>query len=167
MSIKIDLFNKSITLLHNNRITEGKKELEKLIFYDSDNIYALNLLAICEYKYCNFKAAEYYIDKSIKIKNNEVAVRYKNEICKIYNSNFYSEYEEIINSLKDGEYYRKINKIEEIKDSNPYFIEPYILLAMIYMSKNKFIKARKNISRAYKMDVSNPLINNIYFKLKL
>lgn len=154
-------------LLSENRITEGKLELEKLITYDNNNIHALNLLALCEFRYCNFNTAIKYIDKSIKLKDIKTTRLYREEIYSGYKNGLYRDYYLIVNNLKKKQYYKQIDKLENIKANNTQLIEPYLLLAILYLRENKLIRARKNISLAYKMDISNPLINKLYLKLKI
>lgn len=167
MNEVIYIFNKSVILLSQNRIIEGKKELEKLIIYDDKNMHALNLLSLCEYRYCNFEMSKYYIDRSLSIKKSEKSLKYKKEIYKAFTSGFIYEYSNLLNKIRNSNYKNIVEQIEKIKLYNDNLIEPYILSSLIYLKNKNLIKARREIAKAYSFDRSNPYINNIYLRLKI
>lgn len=157
----------ALELIEDNNIIQGIRELELLLLYSSEDTDILNLLALCNLQYCNFKKAREYIDKSFKIKNTIKGVEYKKIIDDMFKKGHANKYYGIIRQVKAGKYITAINELEDFKLVDAKFIEPYILLGMLYYKNNNYLKARMNIGKAYKLDRSNEVINRLYIKLKI
>ena len=169
MNQVIKMFDESVDLISKNRISEGKSQLEKLVICNKYNTNALNLLAICEYLYCNFGEAKKYINKSISIDSkNEKTIKYKKVIEEAFDNNLVLNYKTIIEEIKNENITDiQIEALEEINKNNEELIEPYIILALIYIQTGKYIKARKTIKEGYNREKSNYTLNKIYLGLKL
>lgn len=157
----------ALELINDNNITQGIRELELLLLYSGEDTDILNLLALCNLKYCNFNKAREYVNKSINIKNTIKGVEYKEIIDNLFRNGNVNKYYGIIRQIKAGKYIAGINELEDFKNIDKSFIEPYILLGMLYYKNNNYLKARINISKAYKLDKSNEAINILYIKLKI
>lgn len=157
----------ALELINKNNIKRGIITLENLLLYNSENTNVLNLLALCNLKYCNFEKAREYVNRSIKIKSSIKALEYKEIIDNLFENGYVSKYEGIIKQVKIGAYTRAARGLEEFKNVDKTFIEPYILLGFIYYENNNYLKARLNISKAYKLDSSNDAINKLYIRLKI
>ena len=155
-------YNHALNFLEENYLTQSIEYLKRSIMLNKENIEALNLIGMCEYKNCNFERSYYFWNKSYGyIKENNIANNYLNELKSEEFKSFIMLYNKGIESIELGKYKETIKIFEDIIKKNHELIEPYIIIAISYYNLKKYDISKEFLDKAMLFDKQN----DKYFKL--
>lgn len=137
--------------------------LKRSVRIDKNNIKARNLLGLIYFEMgeCVEAFAEWVISKNIKPEKNMA-----DEYIKLVQSNpnkldslnqTIRKFNKALGYAYDGNDDLAIIQLKKILSLNPNFIKAYQLLALLYMKKGEYEKARKPLLKASKIDRNNTL----------
>ena len=132
-------YNYALKFLEENCLSQGIEYLKRSIMLNKENVEALNLIGICEYKNCNFEKSYYFWNKSFEyIKENNRANKYLIDLKSEEFKEFIIFYNKGIENIELGNYKEAIKIFENVLKTNNEFIEPYILISIANYHLKKY-----------------------------
>lgn len=144
-------------------LTGACELLRRSVRFDKKNIDARNLLGLVYFEMGEAVQAfsEWVISKNIqpdknlagdyirRLQSNPVRMDTINQTIKKYNV--------ALNYAKQGSDDLAVIQLKKVLNANPNLIKGHLLLALLYMKKGDFEKAKKPIMKTLKIDSNNPL----------
>lgn len=156
IQISYKYYNEALKLIKSNNISQAKIKLEKSIKLYGADVQVLNLLASCEYLFCNFNKANLYWSKSLKINNNQNKVRdYVEELNSEKFKKLLEKYNKAIKCIHNEDYNNSINLLNEVIDIDSNLIEPYYIIGLCLINNGKIDKGLDYLKIASKKDNGN------------
>lgn len=170
--ISARLYNKGLSYINNQYVTQGLLYLEKSILIDKSNIDARNLLGLTLFYLGNVGEAlkQWIISTHIKeddnianeyiqtVKKGKMKLTKYNEAIVMYN--------EAIKYINDGNEDMALIRLKKAIFLNQNFLDAHSLMILIYMKQENEEKALYYIDRALKIDANNNQIIRYYKELK-
>ena len=156
-------YNQGLVRANNRDLSGAVDILSRSVRLNKNNVDARNLLGLVYFEMGETVQAfsEWVLSANIQPENN-AALRYLKTIkanqTKLDNLNqSIKKYNTALKYAKDGETEMSILQLNKVLNINPNLIKAYQLLALMYMRKGLYVKARKSIMLALKIDTCNPL----------
>ncbi len=144
-------------------LTGACELLRRSVRFDKKNIDARNLLGLVYFEMGEAVQAfsEWVISKNIQpdknlagdyirqLQSNPVRMDTINQTIKKYNV--------ALSYAKQGSDDLAVIQLKKVLNSNPNLIKGHLLLALLYMKKGDYVKAKKPIMKTLKIDSNNPL----------
>ena len=144
-------------------LTGACELLRRSVRFDKRNINARNLLGLVYFEMGEAVQAfsEWIISKNIqpekniaddyikRLQSNPVRLDTINQTIKKYNY--------ALNYAKQGSDDLAVIQLKKVLNTNPNLIKGHLLLALMYMKKGDYERARKPIMKTLKIDTNNPL----------
>lgn len=133
------------TSLQLNKMNTDARNLLGLVYYEmGETVAALSEWVISKHFQPQNNDADEYINK---VQSNPTKLDTLNQAIKRYNT--------ALNLAKQGSDDLAIIQLKKVVTLNPHFIRAYQLLALLQMKQGDKDKAKKNLIRAAKIDVTN------------
>ena len=172
--VDVDVYKKIVRIsnsLYNNGLLKAQQrdlsgaadQLRRSIKLNKNNIKARNLLGLVYFEMGEVvqAMAEWVVSKNIKPEKN---------LADVYISTLQSNPNKLdtinqtirkfniaLGYAKDGNEDLAIIQLKKVLSVNPNLIKGHQLLALLYMKREMYEKARKTLRKALKIDVNNPL----------
>lgn len=153
-------------------LTGACELLRRSVKLDKNNINARNLLGLVYFEMGEAVQAfsEWVISANIAPDNN-----YANDYIKRFQSNpirfdnikqTIKKYNIALNYAKEGNDDIAVIQLKKVLNSNPNLIKGHLLLALLYMKKGDYNRAKKPIMKTLKIDTNNPLAKKYMLEIK-
>ncbi|MDO5417080.1 MAG: tetratricopeptide repeat protein [Lachnospiraceae bacterium] len=136
--------------------------LKKSLRFDKYQMDARNLLGLIFYEMGETADAlvQWVISMNLRPKDNP-ADRYLGEIQRKpgqleRESQMVRTYNQALDHVQNGNADLAVLQLARVVDSNPRFVKAHILLALIYMDREDYVKAGKSLYRVLQIDKNNP-----------
>ena len=156
-------YNQGLVRANNRDLSGAVDILSRAVRLNKNNVDARNLLGLVYFEMGEAVEAfsEWVLSANIQPENN-AATRYLKTIranqTKLDNLNqSIKKYNTALKYAKDGETEMAILQLNKVLNMNPNLIKAYELLTLMYMKRGLYVKARKCIMLALKIDTCNPL----------
>lgn len=149
---------KSINYIVNNNVTEAINTLLEGLKINNKDTELLNILGLLFYKKCRFNEAMEAFKKSIYLGDDTRAKEYLDKMCSEDFENTLKAYNEGIEKINNLELEDALECFKNINEKNKELIEPYIIIAEIYIYKENYTEALKWIEELIKIDIGNEKI---------
>lgn len=156
-------YNQGLVRANNRDLSGAVDILSRAVRLNKNNVDARNLLGLVYFEMGEAVQAfsEWVLSANIQPENN-AATRYLKTIkanqTKLDNLNqSIKKYNTALKYAKDGETEMAILQLNKVLNMNPNLIKAYELLTLMYMKRGLYVKARKCIMLALKIDTCNPL----------
>lgn len=156
-------YNQGLVRANNRDLSGAVDILSRAVRLNKNNVDARNLLGLVYFEMGEAVQAfsEWVLSANIMPENN-AATRYLKTIkanqTKLDNLNqSIKKYNTALKYAKDGETEMAILQLNKVLNMNPNLIKAYELLTLMYMKRGLYVKARKCIMLALKIDTCNPL----------
>ena len=156
-------YNTGLLKAKNRDLSGAVDILRRSIRLNKNNIDARNLLGLVYFEMGETVQAfsEWVISTNLNPDNN-TAARYlkiiKGNQTKLDNLNqSIKKFNTALDYAKNGTEYMAILQLNKVLNMNPNLVKAYELLTLMYMKKGLYVKARKCIGLALKIDTCNPL----------
>lgn len=154
-------------------LTGACELLRRSVRFDKRNINARNLLGLVYFEMGEAVQAfsEWIISKNIqpekniaddymkRLQSNPVRLDTINQTIKKYNY--------ALNYAKQGSDDLAVIQLKKVLNTNPNLIKGHLLLALLYMKRGDYERARKPITKALKIDSNNPLAKKYLKEINL
>lgn len=154
-------------------LTGAVELLRRSVRFDKNNINARNLLGLVYFEMGEAVQAfsEWVISKNIqpeknmadeymkKLQSNPMRLDTINQTIKKYNI--------ALNYAKQENDDLAIIQLKKVLNTNPNLIKGHMLLALLYMKKGNYDKAKKPLMKTLKIDSNNPLAKKYLEEVKL
>lgn len=135
--------------------------LKRSLKFNKENIDARNLLGLCYYETGEAVSAlcEWVISKNLKSKDN-IADSYINELQSNKNrldtvNQTIRKYNQSVLYCREDNEDMAIIQLKKVISQNPKFVKAYQLLALLYMKRQEYERARKLLKKAANIDTTN------------
>lgn len=156
-------YNQGLVRANNRDLSGAVDILTRAVRLNKNNVDARNLLGLVYFEMGEAVEAfsEWVLSANIQPENN-AATRYLKTIranqTKLDTLNqSIKKYNTALKYAKDGETEMAILQLNKVLNMNPNLIKAYELLTLMYMKRGLYVKARKCIMLALKIDTCNPL----------
>lgn len=153
-------------------LTGAVELLRRSVRFDKKNINARNLLGLVYFEMGEAVQAlsEWVISKNIqpdknmadvymkKLQSNQAKLDTINQTIKKYNI--------ALGYAKQGNDDLAIIQLKKVLNINPNLIKGHLLLALVYMKKGDYDRAKKPVMKALKIDSNNPLAKKYLAEIK-
>lgn len=153
-------------------LTGACELLRRSVRFDKNNIDARNLLGLVYYEMGEAVQAfsEWIISKNIqpdkniagdyikRLQSNANRLEIINQTIKKYNI--------ALNYAKQGNDDLAVIQLKKVLNTNPNLIKGHLLLALLYMKKGDYERAKKPIMKTLKIDTNNPLAKKYLKEIK-
>ena len=156
-------YNQGLVRANNRDLSGAVDILSRAVRLNKNNVDARNLLGLVYFEMGEAVQAfsEWVLSANIMPENN-AATRYlktikanQTKLDKLNQS--IKKYNTALKYAKDGETEMAILQLNKVLNMNPNLIKAYELLTLMYMKRGLYVKARKCIMLALKIDTCNPL----------
>jgi len=157
------LYNNALNEACKKNITKALELLEYAYLMDNDDIDIINLLGLCNYMKCDFSKASFYWHKSYssKPKDNRaedyLIILNSQEIEKMI-----EDYNNALEALKNNDFNLALKNLKKVIRYDNKFIEPYIIMGLIYLKKNLYYSSKKSFEKAIRLDKGNKKVIEYY-----
>ncbi len=144
-------------------LTGACELLRRSVKLDKKNTQARNLLGLVYFEMGEAVQAmsEWVISKNLQPKKNlasEYIKRLQSNTMRLDTiSQTIKKYNVALNYAKQGSDDLAVIQLKKVLNTNPNLIKGHLLLALLYMKKGDFEKAKKPIMKTLKIDANNPL----------
>ena len=135
--------------------------LKRSLKFNKENIDARNLLGLCYYETGEAVSAlcEWVISKNLKGEDN-IADSYINELQSNKNrldtiNQTIRKYNQSVLYCREDNEDMAIIQLKKVISQNPKFVKAYQLLALLYMKRQEYERARKLLKKAANIDTTN------------
>ncbi|SEQ41473.1 Tetratricopeptide repeat-containing protein [Lachnospiraceae bacterium RM5] len=147
-----EYLNRSLKL--NKRNTDARNLLGLVYFEMGEVVQAFKEWIISDNLQPDDNIATKYIKK---LQSNQTKLNTINQTLKKYNV--------ALNYAKNGDDDVAIIQLKKILNINPHLVKGHLLLALIYMKKGNYERAKKPITKVLKIDTNNPLAKRYLIEL--
>lgn len=150
------LYNNALSEACKKNITKALEFLEYAYLIDKDDIDIINLLGLCNYIKCDFSKANFYWHKSYSIKPKDnraedyLIILNSQEIEKMI-----EDYNNALEALKNNDFNLALKNLKKVIRYDNKFIEPYIIMGLIYLKTNLYYSSKKSFEKAIRLDKGN------------
>ena len=148
-----ELLNRSLKLYKRN--TDARNALGLVYFEMGEAVQALTQWVISKNLQPDDNAADRYM---AKLQSNPQRLNTINQSLKKYNV--------ALTYAQNGDDDIAVIQLKKILNSNPNLIKGHLLLALIYMKKGSYERAKKPINKVLRIDTNNPLAKKYLAELK-
>lgn len=149
-------YNKAINLLEEHNIKDAINELKKAIKFCAKDTDIFNLLGLCYYYKCEFEKAEMFWTKSYNLKKGDNSAAEYIDLMKSEKfKSFLEEFNHSIELIQKEDYSSAEKILFKIKKEWDELLEPYLLLALIFMKKGEYVEAQSLLKEAQELDQSD------------
>ncbi len=157
------LYNKALKEIEEKNITKALDFLKNAYLVDNSDIDIINLLGLCNYMKCDFSKANFYWHKSYsKSKEDNRAETY----LMILNSEdievMIENYNKALEALENNDLNLALKNLKKVIRYDNKFIEPYIIMGLIYLKKKLYYSSKKSFKKAISLDRGNAKVNEYY-----
>jgi len=149
-------YNQAIKLIEEKDITNAIKQLIKSSKIFSKDKDVWNLLGLCYYYSCDFESANRCWRQSLIIgEHSNIASDYLKQFESAEFINLIQLYNQALETLKTVEMSKSISLLKKIINDNQQFIEPYIILGLVYYKLGNYDESIKYLEIASSKDQGN------------
>jgi len=154
---EVFIYNEVLKHLKQNNVTQAAIILQKNPCFYSKDVNLLNLAGLCCYQIGDFNGAKKYWMMSLKINDSDnLASGYLNYIHSQEFREFLVQYNNGISYIQCGNYLKAAEVFEQIIQSQPDLIEPYIIVGLCHYAVKRYSKAYKYWKKGLALDTGNP-----------
>ncbi len=153
-------------------LTGACELLRRSVKLDKSNVDARNLLGLVYYEMGEAVQAfsEWVISTNFQKDNNmatEYIKRFQSNPQKFENiKQTIKKYNLALGYAKQGNDDIAVIQLKKVLNANPNLIKGHLLLALLYMKKGDYNRAKKPIQKVLKIDANNPLAKKYYAEIK-
>ncbi len=125
-------YNNALDLAEKNYITSACELIEKALEINPKDVDILNLRGLLKLLKCDFSRAFESFYTSMCYGNNEISRKYVDLLSSDEFKVFLSRYNHSIRFINEDLNHESIQILNNIIDENPEFIEPYVILSLLY-----------------------------------
>lgn len=163
IDIKIKSFekyNEAIDLFNKNRFSEAIKIIREANEINPKDTDILNLKGLLSILNCNFKEALECFYTSMCYKNSELPREYVDILSSDEFNEFLARYNHCIRFINEELNQESIQILNNIIDENPEFIEPYVILTLLYRKLGNENKEKSYLRRLSRIDKTNAILED-------
>lgn len=162
-SVKIESYkkyNEALDLVEKKLITDAIDCIKKANELNPKDTDILNLKGLLSILNCNFKEALECFYTSMCYKNNKLPSEYVDILSSEEFNEFLTRYNHCIRFINEDLNQESIQILNNIIDENPEFIEPYVILTLIYGKIGNKKKETYYLEKLKNVDNSNKLLKD-------
>lgn len=154
-------------LIKKHRISEAILWLENHLWSYPEDIEALNLMGVCNYRLCKFEEAKEYWLKSYSLDSiDNKALFYLKSMESEEFHQLAAHYNASVDYIHLGNWGEAIVELKCLLDNKEGLIAPYSIIALCYKELGEYKKARQFINKALSMDKDNNTFKNYAIDIK-
>lgn len=153
-------YNEALNLANKGYITTATELIEKALEINPKDTEILNLRGLLKLLKCDFSKAFESFYTAMCYGNNELSRKYVDILSSDEFKVFLGRYNHSIRFINEDLNQESISILNNIIDEDPYLIEPYVILALIYDKIGDIKKKEYYLDKLKKVDKDNILIDN-------
>ena len=150
-------YNNALDLAEKNYITSACDLVEKALEINPKDADILNLKGLLKLLKCDFSRAFESFYTSMCYGNNELSRKYVDILSSDEFKVFLSRYNHSIRFINEDLNHESIQILNNIIDENPEFIEPYVILSLLYDKLGNMDKKEQYLLELRKIDKDNEI----------
>lgn len=150
-------YNNALDLAEKNYITSACDSIEKALEINPKDSDILNLKGLLKLLKCDFSRAFESFYTSMCYGNNELSRKYVDILSSDEFKVFLSRYNHSIRFINEDLNNESIQILNNIIDENPEFIEPYVILSLIYDKLGNTVKKEHYLLELRNIDKDNDI----------
>ena len=150
-------YNEALNLANKGYITTSTQLIEKALEINPKDTEILNLRGLLKLLKCDFSKAFESFYTAMCYGNNELSRKYVDILSSEEFKIFLGRYNHSIRFINEDLNQESIHILNNIIDEDPYLIEPYVILALIYDKMGDIKKKEHYLDKLKKVDKDNKL----------
>ena len=150
-------YNEALNLANKGYITTSTELIEKALEINPKDTEILNLRGLLKLLKCDFSKAFESFYTAMCYGNNELSRKYVDILSSEEFKIFLGRYNHSIRFINEDLNQESIHILNNIIDEDPYLIEPYVILALIYDKMGDVKKKEHYLDKLKKVDKDNKL----------
>ncbi len=150
-------YNEALNLANKGYITTSTQLIEKALELNPKDTEILNLRGLLKLLKCDFSKAFESFYTAMCYGNNELSRKYVDILSSEEFKIFLGRYNHSIRFINEDLNQESIHILNNIIDEDPYLIEPYVILALIYDKMGDIKKKEHYLDKLKKVDKDNKL----------
>lgn len=152
-------YNNALDLAEKNYITSACELIEKALEINPKDVDILNLRGLLKLLKCDFSRAFESFYTSMCYGNNEISRKYVDLLSSDEFKVFLSRYNHSIRFINEDLNHESIQILNNIIDENPEFIEPYVILSLLYNKLGNIEKKDYYLLKLREIDKDNDILD--------
>ena len=153
-------YNESLNLANKGYITTATNLIEKALEINPKDTEILNLRGLLKLLKCDFSKAFESFYTAMCYGNNKLSRKYVDILSSDEFKVFLGRYNHSIRFINEDLNQESIYILNNIIDEDPYLIEPYVILSLIYDKIGNTKKKEYYLDRLKKVDKDNTIFDN-------